>query len=143
MIIGLKSEEKIYSLEKLLYPNFSDDINASDCSAPDESCSEILDIDSWEKYYFINEIMSNCELGWPKSCYFSFDTANNIFKAGPVWDFDWVYQDLSCVLQDTIYYDALFKSSSFTSREKNLWQEYYSLIDIYGQIKTLIEKIFV
>lgn len=63
MIIGLKSEEKIYSLEKLLYPNFSDDINASDCSVLDESCSEILDIDSWAKYYFINEIMSNCELG--------------------------------------------------------------------------------
>lgn len=136
-------KEKIYSLEKLLYPNFSDDINASDCSAPDEVYSEILDIDSWAKYYFVNEIMSNRELGWPKSCYFTFDTANNIFKAGPVWDFDWVYQDLTCVLQDTLYYDALFKSPSFTSRAKNLWQEYYSLIDIDGQIETLREKISV
>lgn len=138
-------KEKIYSLEKLLYPNFSDDINASDCSAPDELYSEILDIDSWAKFWFVNEIMDNGELGWPKSCYFTFDTANNIFKAGPVWDFDWASlgQSSTCILQDTLYYDALFKSSSFTSKAKNLWQEYYSLIDIDGQIETLREKISV
>ena len=138
-------QEKITALEKLLYPDFTDGMNTNDCSAPDESYSKVLDIDSWAKFYFVNEIMSNGELGHPKSCYFTFDSANNIFKAGPVWDFDWATlyasQANSCFLKGTIYYNALFKSPSFAARTKKIWAEKSASIDISTTIETFREQL--
>lgn len=138
-------QEKITALEKLLYPGFTDGMNTNDCSAPDESYSKVLDIDSWAKFYLVNEIMSNGELGHPKSCYFTFDSANNIFKAGPVWDFDWATlyasQANSCFLKGTIYYNALFKSPSFAARTKEIWAEKSASIDISTTIETFREQL--
>ena len=134
---------KITNLETLLYPDFTSGMSTSNCSAPDESYAEIIDIDSWAKFWFVNEIMDNGELGHPKSCYFTFDSTNNIFKAGPVWDFDWaaLSQASSCRLKDTIYYNALFKSPAFKNRTKQLWSEYYSNIDIDSQIESMRREI--
>lgn len=138
-------QEKITALEKLLYPDFTDGMNTNDCSIPDESYSKVLDIDSWAKFYLVNEIMSNGELGHPKSCYFTFDSANNIFKAGPVWDFDWATlyasQANSCFLKGTIYYNALFKSPSFAARTKEIWAEKSASIDISTTIETFREQL--
>lgn len=119
-------QAKINDLEILLYPDFAEGMSTNDCSAPAESFSQIIDIDSWAKFWFVNEIMDNGELGHPKSCYFTFDSENNIFKAGPVWDFDWaaLFQPAYCRLKDTLYYNALFKSLEFVSRVKELWNQY-------------------
>ena len=129
---------KINSLENLLYPNFTAGSDTSECSVPDESYAEIIDIDSWAKFWFVNEIMDNSELAHPKSCYFTFESTDNIFKAGPVWDFDWssLYKRSACMLKDKIYYNALFKSPAFRRRVKELWDGYYGSIDI----ETLIES---
>ena len=138
-------QEKISVFEEKLYPDFTTGMNTNNCTAPDESYSEVLDIDSWVKFWFVNEIMNNGELGHPKSCYFTFDSANNIFKAGPVWDFDWAAlgQASSCRLKGTIYYNALFKSPTFTARTKELWGESYAHIDISTQIEAMREQIYV
>ncbi len=141
----LNLKEKITSLEKLLYPDFKNGMDAKNCCAPNEAYSQIIDIDSWAKFYFVNEIMDNGELFFPKSSFFSLDNTNNVLRAGPVWDFDWAClgQSSTCILQNTIYYDALFKSPSFTQKVKDLWQKYYTLIDIDLQIETLREEISV
>ena len=138
-------QEKITALEEKLYPDFTEGMNTNSCSAPDETYSEMLDIDSWAKFWLVNEIMDNGELGHPKSCYFTFDSTNNVLKAGPVWDFDWAAlgQASSCRLKGTIYYNALFKSPSFTARTKELWGESYAKIDIATQIETMREQIYV
>lgn len=130
-------QEKITALEEKLYPN------GNDGSAPDEAYAEVLDIDSWAKFWFVNEIMDNGELGHPKSCYFTFDSANNILKAGLVWDFDWASlgQSASCMLKNTIYYNALFKSPLFKARVKTLWNNVYSSIDISTQIEKIRNEI--
>ena len=138
-------QTKIANLETLLYPDFTTGMDTNKCSAPDESYAEIIDIDSWAKFWFVNEIMDNGELGHPKSCYFTFDSTNNFFKAGPVWDFDWaaLYQRSSCILKNKIYYNALFKSPSFKERIKVLWREYYIAIDIDSRIESMRNEIYV
>ena len=136
-------QTKINNLEELLYPDFTVVSDTNDCSAPDESYAEIIDIDSWAKFWFVNEIMDNTELKHPKSAYFTFDSANNLFKAGPVWDFDWasLYQHSACRLKKTIYYDALFKSPAFKARVAELWLEYSGGIDIESYIELLRNEI--
>lgn len=135
-------QTKINDLERLLYPDFTAGMNTNSCSAPDESYSEIIDIDSWSKFWFVNEIMNNQELELPKSVYLTFDSTNNIFKAGPVWDFDWPFTQLpKCQLKDTIYYNALFKSPEFVTRTKEIWNEYRELIDIESVIEAMRNEI--
>lgn len=136
---------KINDMENLLYPDFTAEMDTNDCSAPDESYTGIIDIDSWAKFWFVNEIMDNGELIHPKSAYFTFDSANNVFKAGPVWDFDWasLYQRLSCLLKKTLYYNALFKSPAFKTRVKELWGEYSGVIDTATLIESMRSRLSV
>ncbi len=132
-------QSKITYLEELLYPDYVEGMNTDECSAPNEAYSQVLDIESWAKFWLVNEIMSNGELKHPKSCYFTFDSANNLFKAGPVWDFDWssLLQSDSCRLKSSIYYNALFKSANFRNNLITLWNEYYTNINIETRIETL------
>ncbi|HAJ97379.1 MAG TPA: hypothetical protein DCO72_06555, partial [Ruminococcus sp.] len=137
-------QAKINNLEKLLYPDFTTGMDTSNCAAPNESYAEIIDIDSWAKFWFVNEIMDNGELSHPKSCYFTFDSTNNIFKAGPVWDFDMAaLKQNGCWIKTTIYYNALFKSPSFKERIKTLWTEYYNAINIESRIESMRTEIYI
>lgn len=116
---------KINNLENLLYPDFEEGTNTNKCSALDEDYADIIDIDSWVKFYLVNELMDNGELGHPKSCYFTYENSTDTFKAGPVWDFDWAASSTSnpVRLKNTIYYNALFKSHFFTDRVIEIWNE--------------------
>lgn len=126
-------QKKINDLEELLYSG-----------QPDESYAEIIDIDSWVKFWLVNEIMDNKELSRPKSAFFTFDSANNVLKAGPVWDFDWTFSYwLQCQLQDAIYYDALFKSPAFISGIRDVWKKYRDRIDIETTLESMRNKISV
>ena len=132
-------QAKVTALEKLLYPDWKEGMDTNDCSAPDESYAEIIDIDSWAKFWFVNEIMDNRDSGHPRSDYFTFDSKRNLFKAGPVWDFDKSLFRVTeyCWLKDTIYYNALFKSPAFVSRVKELWDEYSGRIDVEPFVESL------
>lgn len=139
-------QEKITKLEKLIYPNVKNDNNPLNSdSPPDEAYLNIIDIDSWAKYWLVNEIMDNGELNHPKSCYFIFESKTNIMKAGPVWDFDWasIQENSSIYLKNSLYYDALFKSSSFRKKLKRIWDEKSGSIDISLKIEELRNKISV
>lgn len=134
---------KINSLENLLYPDFTEGTDTNSCSAPDPSYAEIIDIDSWVKFWFVNEIMDSPELSHPKSAYFTFDSTNNIFKAGPVWDFDWssLAKHSNCRLKASIYYNALFKSPAFKTKVKELWNKYSGSIDIETFIEPMRKRL--
>ncbi|MBR6453531.1 MAG: CotH kinase family protein [Fibrobacter sp.] len=133
-------QDKIASLENLLYPDYgtNDDCkaNTNDCSAPDEAYKDIIDVESWAKFWLINEIMDNTELmgsaesDGPKSAYFTYQNKKegDVFKAGPVWDFDAgaKTKDAPIKLDTTIYYNALFKSPSFVAAVKNVWNTFVS-----------------
>ena len=127
-------QDKIANLENLLYPDYgtNDDCkaNTNDCSAPDEAYKDIIDVESWAKFWLINEIMDNTELTEPKSAYFTYQNKKegDVFKAGPVWDFDAgaKTKDAPIKLDTTIYYNALFKSPSFMAAVKNVWNTFVS-----------------
>lgn len=134
-------KDNIDKLESLLYPNSQAGAN---CPAPDEAYAEMLDIESWAKFWIINELMSNGELNHPKSCYFTFDNTRKILKAGPVWDFDWasLSTPTSLSLNKSLYFDALFKSPAFKNKLKELWKEYSGSVFIDEQIETLRAQIY-
>lgn len=122
---------KIEKLEKLLYPDFVEGMNTNDCSAPDESYTKTIDLESWAKFWLINEIMDNTELNEPKSAYFTYESQKDLFKAGPAWDFDAgaSTNNAPIKLDTSIYYNALFKSPMFVSALEKVWENYKSKID--------------
>lgn len=130
---------KINVLEQLLYPDFTEGMNTNECSAPNEAYTSMLEIDSWIKFWLVNEIMDNKKLETPESCYFTFESEKYSFKAGPVWDFETasVYQRSSCKLQNTLYYDALFKSPAFIARTKELWKTYSGKMKVDSEIESM------
>ena len=136
-------KSKINDLEELLYPDFTGVLDTNNCSAPDESYSDIIDIDSWVKFWLVIEIMDNWDSGHPRSDFFTFDSTNNILKAGPVWDFDLAgsNRSASCRLNEALYYNALFKSPKFIARTKELWNEYSGRIDIEPIIEMIQSRI--
>ncbi len=134
---------KIDSLETYLYsPDFpyTDDTH----TIIDTSYENKIDLDSMAKFYLVNEIMHNGELGHPKSCYFYFDNTNDKLFAGPVWDFDWATLSSSNNLnrKNNLYFDALFKIPDFTTKISSLVTN-LKLEDINNKInstKDYIEK---
>lgn len=144
-------QTKITDLENLLYPDYNtnDDCkaNTNDCSAPDEAYKDIIDVTSWAKFWLINEIMDNTELTEPKSAYFTYRNKkegqeSDVFKAGPVWDFDAGAKTLNAPikLDTTIYYNALFKSPSFIAKVKEVWNTFISEDNIKEELESGIES---
>lgn len=125
-------KDAVTDLENRLYPEEGE---------PDISK---IDIDSYIKFWLVNELMCNSnELGHPKSCYFTYTASDKIFRAGPVWDFDWSTLHLqdSCKCQDKLYYDALFKSSAFKARVAELWASYSSSLSVDEEIERIRTQI--
>ena len=145
-------QKKIAALENLLYPDYNtnDDCqaNTNNCSAPDEAYKDIIDVESWAKFWLINEVMDNTELNEPKSAYFSYQNKKegDVFKAGPVWDFDaGATKALTSVKLDTsIYYNALFKSPKFIKAVKDVCNKFATMENILAvsnEIQTMKSKL--
>ena len=132
--------EKIENLEKMLYPDYVSGMNTNNASAPDERYSKIIDVESWAKFWLINELMDNVEWQHPKSCYFTYQSDKGLFKAGPVWDFDWgIRLSQTSSLRDFIYYNALFKSPMFMAAVRRVWDTYSQDIDMSTEIEKMRE----
>ena len=134
-------KEKINELENILYsenfPYADENKNAYESAFVNH-----IDVESFAKFYLVNEIMHNGELGHPKSCYFTFNNSNSFLKAGPVWDFDWAGNAAPQTLcyKNTIYYDALFKTESFNEQLSSLVAG-ISTDDYLEKMEALREKI--
>ena len=52
-----------------------------------------VDMESWAKFWLVNDLVRNVETYHPKSCYlFNENPADNgLWKFGPAWDFDWAF----------------------------------------------------
>lgn len=99
-----------------------------------------VDLNSFAQFYVVNEIMSNHELKNPKSCYFTLKS-DEILRASTVWDFDWAgYNSSHNFLNNTIYYDTLFKYPTFRNKV-NLYTSMLSSADFVKEINSLKEYI--
>lgn len=136
-------KEKINAIEGILYsPDFPYTDNTK--TVYDDSFKNSVDVDSFAKFYLVNEIMGNGELNHPKSAYFTFENTQGILKAGPVWDFDWSASEWmnTLIVNDTIYFDALFKTREFNSKIKELLEsDLITEEKIKQEIKDLSEKL--
>ena len=104
---------------------------------------EYIYVDSFAKFYIVNEIMGNNEVNHPKSCYFTFDDEDKILSAGPVWDFDWarVYSS-GVIIKNGIYYDKLFIYPEVSEKvEELLASEELSVENIEKEIEDMKSKI--
>ena len=52
-----------------------------------------IDMESWAKFWLVNDLVRNVETYHPKSCYlFNENPAEGgLWKFGPAWDFDWAF----------------------------------------------------
>ena len=133
-------QKKIENLEKLLYPNYVSGMNTKNAAPPDERYSKIIDVDSWAKFWLINDLMDNIELQHPKSCYFTYQNDIDLFKAGPVWDFDWSSLSTQTTsLRNHIYYNALFKSPLFIAAVRRIWDTYSKDLNMGAEIEKMRE----
>lgn len=104
-----------------------------------------IDIDSYIQFFFVNEIVSNHELGWPRSTYVHKDR-NGKMKAGPVWDFDWGTfspdRTQKWISRYTLYYGRLAEDPQYVARMKELWNESYPrFLTIGDYIDSRVEEL--
>jgi hypothetical protein len=57
---------------------------------PNTHYTELIDVPSLVDFILLNEIVRNCELKHPKSCYF-YQRQGEKLMCGPLWDFDWAF----------------------------------------------------
>ena len=55
--------------------------------------TEHIDMESWAKFWLVNDLVRNVETYHPKSCYLFNENpaAGSLWKFGPAWDFDWAF----------------------------------------------------
>ena len=52
-----------------------------------------IDMESWAKFWLVNDLVRNVETYHPKSCYLFNENPvdGSLWKFGPAWDFDWAF----------------------------------------------------
>lgn len=74
-----------------LYDEMECAVHASDAIHPEtgKHYSEYLDVESFARYYLLNEVLLNWDGGWASFLmYKETDTIDTRFYAGPAWDYD-------------------------------------------------------
>lgn len=91
------------------------------------SYKDLLDIDTFIDYWFVQEVSGNYGCNGPKSVYMYKDV-NEKLKAGPCWDFDWgtyMPEKVTEWRAKTVglWYPRMFKDPAFVARVKEKWAE--------------------
>lgn len=107
-------------------------------SAAEGTFSKYIDVESWAKFYLIQEYFAQVDRA---SIYFykDSDTNNSKLYAGPVWDFDWSIglsesnSDTLSFPPDQYYfrwgvYEKLFEHDSFSRVVKTIFENEFSTI---------------
>ncbi len=96
-----------------------------------ESVSQIIDVESFIKYYLISELTNNPD-AYDSSYYLYKDGTDDKIHAGPVWDFDlalgnrtWMYGD-----NPRAYSPYLFVSQSNAMQKATNTLEFFELLEI-------------
>lgn len=105
--------------------------------------TDMIDIDSFAKFFLVNQIMYNLEISNPKSFFLVFDGTSEILKAGPVWDFDWSSFSTDTIIDDGWeYFDKLNLNPIFRAKVKELLDSGKLTTEgVSGQIRKLYSQI--
>jgi len=92
--------DEITAQQKLYIKNFVHDFEAvlygSNFKNPVTGYRAYINVISFIDYFIVNEISRNVD-GYKKSCFFNKNrnSVNGLLNAGPVWDFDWAWKNIS------------------------------------------------
>lgn len=114
-----------------LYQEFEDSIIAEDGINPltGKHYSEYIDMDSWVKKYFIEEISKNVDFGLTSNYFYKPEGETSKLYAGPIWDYDNTFQEPDGLLVDTykprdyeIIYSLLYNHQEFQNAGQMLYR---------------------
>ena len=129
------------------YINNLESIIYSDERLQNDEYLEIMDINSFIRWWLVHEMTLNMEESWFVKNYYmykdrGFDTK---LTAGPPWDFDWgTYwkkNEQKWLCKEKFWYERLFLSPTFVSKVKEVWadvkQSYISsnIDDFFNEIR--------
>ena len=92
-----------------------------------EQLSNMLDVDSFIKYYLINEYVLNWE-AMETSCYMYKDGADDIIHFGPIWDFD------TCLGNNDANYNDMFFD------DHKIYNVFLNIPEVYERITELLSQ---
>ena len=109
-----------------------------------ERLSEMIDVDSFAKYYIINEYVLNKE-SFATSFYWNREGKNGIIKLGPIWDFD------TCMGNDSsdyteqygeqhVLFRYLLAAPAFREYTLQIYEKYKPYFDNMAADTAVIEK---
>ena len=121
------------------YTKMEDAVLSSNYKDPVTGYRKYIDIESFIRHFLVGEISGNTDTYW--STYIYKDRNNDIFKFGPVWDFDlayendirtypinnksqWVYEFGSAANGFRDIVNRLLSDDTFVSRLKAVYSEY-------------------
>ena len=100
-----------------------------------EKLSEMIDLESFIKYYLINEYVSNRE-SFVSSFYWYKDGENDVIHLGPIWDFD------TSMGNDYTEADENYGKDHIMFKYLLSGEEFYSkTVDIYNEYKENFKKL--
>lgn len=114
-------DQAVTELAAFLFTTSSDKVTLN-------ALSSMIDVDSFAKYYLVNEYVLNCE-SFATSFYWYMDGAEDVIHLGPIWDFD------TCMGNDSVdftqsygenhvLYRYLLASPEFHARTESLYATY-------------------
>ena len=122
-------ETSVDGLTEYLYSEYSDDVTL-------EKMSELIDVDSFVKYYLVNEYVLNRE-SYSTSFYWYQDGPEDVLHLGPLWDFDTCMGNDSAAADSSygenhILFRHLLTIPEFRSRVEELYAYYR---DVFSAMK--------
>ncbi len=77
------------------FQTIQDQFNAfTDALMNQDGYEEMMDVDAFARFFMVNNLINNMELGHPKSTFLyreNYEDPESKYVFGPVWDLDWAY----------------------------------------------------
>jgi len=129
--------DRLDSLMHYLYTTLPRDVTL-------ERLGRYIDVDSFAKYYLINEYVLNCE-SFATSFYWYQDGASDVLHMGPVWDFDTCMGNDSRLPSDSygqqhLLFTYLLASPAFRQRTEEIYRQYKADFAALAEGATLLEN---
>lgn len=107
---------------------------------------DLIDVNTFVDFWFVNEVTGCAESYWPKSCYMHKDKGGKL-KAGPVWDYDYgtfghFYGDF--ITNEFIWNDRILADPEVKALVRERWQmllpEFMKVADEIERLKGILGK---
>ena len=110
---------------------FESVLHSSDFANPTTGYAAYIDVDSFIRWYLVNEIFRNVDANMWSSCWMYKPRGGKLFM-GPLWDFDLAagnanynnaFQTAGWHIHDAPWFSRLFQDPAFVARVKQVWSE--------------------